>query len=902
MLNGPLKVVLIRAGRYDYAEVELSGSVQMVGPNNTGKTTLINTLQFLYVDDLRTMDFGSYSLDQTLGYYFPNQYSYVLFECLGVRGKCVVGWRGQSKAAGGDPERFTCSGGYDPDDYLKPDQQVREPREVAARLALKEFRLIRSAQEHRETLLPPDAAEGKGLGLVSLRDNSRFRRFRESLKDLLSLSSITQEQMRDRLLTLADVRTDIAALDVRKLFGEDYDLIRRRRDALARFKKHEPQVRLLVQRGAEQQAIRGELTTRWSDLRERRQQFEQDYHARVEELQAATAAHNQTLQALAAELADRNREREAGIAEAGALRGRLVEMDKFARTFDGFEPELARAAEQNAKNEELRLRNLLAQAHTESEDRARQKIALFTEAVRHKQQVIDNFDHLVVTELRKHFADKELDRAFGVLSFDLLELPLGAEGVTAKRPEQALAAIRSLAGRVREGCYQDESVEMVLRAGRRSVNELADVPVLKERLREDQTSLKHWEATLQAILEREGLAAELKRQQAVLADVQRQLVLYDSYQQQRAEEPRLRRDLGAIENRVKAIRTAIEALEIQREQARRKGQEAEQQLNELRRAYSDLTGRVDACQPADFAILGAKLTELPANLDQAVTLYLKAQEKERRLNDEITNALRLTASLLGEEFNGADDSETIKNLAAELEALPVKSEALERDWNALIQGLRGLFAGVLKELDAVRLAATDLNRQFGKIQVSNLQAIKLEVLEVGDLVSWIRKLVDIQQPGLFDEDTKLDQTLRNFRQKLEGSPLISYSQLFSLQFTVVGQDGVSHHYQDFRQIESHGTTIAIKVLFNLLVLRRYLREEQCVVPFFLDEIQALDPANRAAVLSTSKKLGFLAITASPEPITEVESLYFLQPKQGRIVLRQKHRVGILARGVTMDTA
>src|ERR1043165_4865418 len=106
MPNGPLKLILVHAGRYDYAEVELSASLQIVGPNNTGKTTLINTLQFLYVDDLRTMDFGSYNLEQTLAYYFPGQYSYVLFECLGVTGQCVIGWRGQSRASGGDPERF----------------------------------------------------------------------------------------------------------------------------------------------------------------------------------------------------------------------------------------------------------------------------------------------------------------------------------------------------------------------------------------------------------------------------------------------------------------------------------------------------------------------------------------------------------------------------------------------------------------------------------------------------------------------------------------------------------------------------------------------------------------------------------------------------------------------------
>ncbi len=65
MPHGPQKIILIRSGRYDYAEVELSGALQIVGPNNTGKTTLINTLQFLYLDDLRRMDFGACTTAQT---------------------------------------------------------------------------------------------------------------------------------------------------------------------------------------------------------------------------------------------------------------------------------------------------------------------------------------------------------------------------------------------------------------------------------------------------------------------------------------------------------------------------------------------------------------------------------------------------------------------------------------------------------------------------------------------------------------------------------------------------------------------------------------------------------------------------------------------------------------------
>jgi hypothetical protein len=182
-------------------------------------------------------------------------------------------------------------------------------------------------------------------------------------------------------------------------------------------------------------------------------------------------------------------------------------------------------------------------------------------------------------------------------------------------------------------------------------------------------------------------------------------------------------------------------------------------------------------------------------------------------------------------------------------------------------------------------------------RVSDLKAVKMEVVEQSDLVSWIRRLATYEPGGLFEHDPQRESALANFRKKLEGNPQVRFADLFTLGFTVVGADDRTHTYHDFRQIESHGTTVAIKVLFNLLLLRSQLKRDDCQVPFFLDEIQILDPANRHAILDTARKLGFIAITAAPEAVSEVDALYFLQPRQGAIVLRQKHRVGINRRTV-----
>ncbi|MBK9174998.1 MAG: hypothetical protein IPM46_01425 [Flavobacteriales bacterium] len=46
------------------------------------------------------------------------------------------------------------------------------------------------------------------------------------------------------------------------------------------------------------------------------------------------------------------------------------------------------------------------------------------------------------------------------------------------------------------------------------------------------------------------------------------------------------------------------------------------------------------------------------------------------------------------------------------------------------------------------------------------------------------------------------------------------------------------------------------------------------------------------MLTMARDLGFMAITAAPEPVSEVDALYFLGPQNGRLVVRNELRVGV----------
>ena len=140
---------------------------------------------------------------------------------------------------------------------------------------------------------------------------------------------------------------------------------------------------------------------------------------------------------------------------------------------------------------------------------------------------------------------------------------------------------------------------------------------------------------------------------------------------------------------------------------------------------------------------------IPDDFDAAIALFLKQQEKQSKLCDEIANLLIQTEQWFGDEFRGEDEYETIGTLQAELEAVAEKEKCSARDWNAHIHGLKATFDLVLKNLEHVRSAATSVNRAFAKVQVSNLKAVKLEVLEQSDLVSWIRRLAAFEPAVCF---------------------------------------------------------------------------------------------------------------------------------------------------------
>lgn len=429
-----------------------------------------------------------------------------------------------------------------------------------------------------------------------------------------------------------------------------------------------------------------------------------------------------------------------------------------------------------------------------------------------------------------------------------------------------------------------------------------NVEALEKELARSEKEVKRLGDLLEAVTKRDELAKQIEQLKAEKQAQTDKLSAYKLFQTNLANETDWRGKVQTLEAAILALGKTIGDLQntLETNQSDRIKLKGEKEAVE--KQYRQVLTRYDECH-RKIAIFNASPradAEIPDDFDSAVSYYLHDYEKQ----SDLTRQFDSTFARLGafaDRYKSNNEAETIRSLEQEVDALPKREEALQLRWNSHIHGLKGNFNEVLNDLGLVERAKNKLNGDLARVQVSDLKAVKLTVERQSDEVSLIERLAAIDELNLMDDTTSLDRIFDRVRTKMERNPITRIADLFTLGVTVTRADGKTKKYADFHQVESDGTTVTIKVLFNLLVLKSLLHKDDVAIPFFLDEVEKLDPTNRRAVLQTAKKLGFIAITAAPSAVGEVDACYFLEPNsRGRVMLTDVQRLSLKPKAGSRD--
>lgn len=885
MSIGPTRLVLIRSGKYEFGEVELIRPLHLIGPNNVGKTSLISTLQFLYIDQQQKMHFAR-DLDQTRKYYFPDSDSYILFECLSPTGFRVLGVHGLGPLKSYKFERFCYMGKLHLADFIDGEQRVRPNKVIRSRLSDREYTILEPS--HLKAALT-GLGENRGvrLELLPMRDRGGYERFRKVFSNLLRLTHISQEDLKRFLFEIYETDFHQSVIDLESSYSSKYEQVRVQANKVKDLKRVAEDIGVALSLAKQRDGLRSVLPQLFVKVKEG-----VELSRKESGLAKETIAKKQIQ--LTADIADNEKKKQEmrrqlqELTEAlGVVKENLRKLHQEKEAFSSYFAPTEETAIAQLKKKIGDVTYQLKTSAAEPVRRVTGRIKQNRMVLKKQEELLRGVANSAVSYLKQHYSEEEIARVFQLFNHDLLGMAVTKGEIEVLDVDKLKSVFRKILERIDEQSYLDDAVHISLSTSLQpDLQTYSDPAIIAEKIEDLQAELERDQNTLQAAEESEALRKQNQIDEAALKQLERQYQEYLQYRKNCENEKGWEKEL----NKQEAHRSS---LEDKQNELSKQGIVYQDQERSFHRQRLEIETREEALnklvrslpRPDPDWKIEEQLVDFPQTVEETIAEYENKSKQEQQKRENLCAKLDAIEGKTYGKIKGKTEEETLGLLHDELDGLSKREEAVEKLWSGLTADLQTAIKSMLKDLETLKSRVANLNRQLGKVSVSNLSRLKLVLAENSQLVPRLKTVSSRNDAPLFAGLQNIDEALEFIGEFLKNSGRIELLQLFELHFEVTIADGTPQRYTKLETIESNGTTITIKVLINLMLLRGLMDEKRDVkIPFYLDEASSLDRENVSSIVEQSVKMGFTPILASPEAMDVADNLYYLKDRKGRLLL------------------
>lgn len=887
--HGFQRLVLLGSAGYQRAELPLDDAVSLIAPNNTGKTSLINALQFLLIIHRQRMDFGSHDEAKTRRFYFPNNSAYILLEVsLPQTGTCVFGCVG--KGVSHDYEYFAYKGPLEVEDYRLPDGNLVQQPQLLSHLASRGRNAYRyDASEFARRIYGGRLSERRNepdFTIFKLENASNAQTFQQILTRTLRLDKLSSADVKKYLLQI--FRNDLPNhnINFKQIWDEAFHEVNADRAQYEAALAQAERIGQMEKACEERLQLRGKVIewrgridaglARWQDHYEARQT---ELNARNKALEQQQREYSERLQQLAEEKAELKQTRnqlQRENDEQTQLQQRFALISNRKLLEQQLDGTRTRWRETNATLQQADGRSL------RSIEQALRKERRNLESFQRQQR---NPNDNLYRSLGQLLSTPELERLNRVLSPHAMVLGSHEFRLDPDRLQEDLDA--TPADRLRLG-----GLELNLDSLEPGHEQLTDAQ-LNEAMEDLERQIEQLERQRQAASALEETRQKRDALEDELKQLEKDLEAYDRLQQLISQAPARQEALQRTEADLKKVEEAQQRTDQEFDQLRQQREQLSLDMNRLAADHD----KIDHLrrQRRDLAEEYNYLADMPHHpwlgegewsldqLAQRMETFQRDCQRLEQLNRELKSGLDALhgAGLVKYQYSDSEDQELGRIIAFSHE-LEKEREALEKKARSAVvnvtASLRELRDGLLTFQSRMR----EFNRLIGHRRLSDLQVFKIEAEDEAHLVEAIDLLISRAEQvetgdsfELFNQQSVLDDaSLDRARQVLidEGNARqgLKVEDLFRLVF-VVGKVGQAEEtFTDIDSAASNGTVLMAKLVTGLAMLHLMQdKRHQLHAVCYLDEALALDRHNQASLVETAHEFGFSLIFAAPDPLTTV---------------------------------
>ncbi len=883
------RISLINSKGYGKAELKLDNcdSLQLVGPNNIGKSTLIYALNFLFVVDGQKMSFsGQRKGDkETIHHYFPtHNKSFLVFEINKMGYYCILVKRNTD----GELEYYKIDSEYNEEYFFENEGTHQRLRNFDETLAL----FIEKGIGHSKFATKTDVFNHvyhrgvKNNAVVWLEDTVKAdglsNNFSKVYRYLINSKLITNKTLKESLI-IADNRENEGLNFSQKNKKDIIDLLRINEEikSVKSVRTDFLEFRELVKMYNSKTKIVGELISA----------FNTSYTAAIPELEISSvergrhiaAVHNEINEILkpkelnfASYIGEKNAEIKNKTNLLGEKQHELNEINKY-ESID-FLKESLRNLDKERKEIETRITTIetqkLSSKHLEFRlEKLNDKIAAV-------ENQIENYNNLLIHKISDNEKTKQLLNA--ILSEQVMSLP----------SKQIKKPIKKLSDKLLNIFDGEIDISKGL-----ELTEFRSVKELKDELKTLQAEKKQTEELLKTVVDKEKIDFKLK---SILGEIE---VIKEKIKGIETK-PQLERAIKGIVEEIKNFTEDKKELELHLNELVKEISGKQIMLDKLNEEKRNFETRIRELKERKFEIesIDVEPSEYETN-DNLDYIYSKIQIHQK---DRIELKAKKDATFDNLKYrlrnSSADEEQFILFVEEEIACLSDK----ERSIDGLLQSISTQFANpaytLLKRYEEFKqFVYNKFNEKLSKTRISNIESMKIELLDNERIIGELKKIASIQEfNGQMSFEFDQSENLKILNTYLDTGKKVSFDELFNIELLLHIQ-GTDKRVDLANQVESDGTDRMIRLVMIMSIINRLaVTDAQNKIALFIDEVATIDKQNRPELVKFCKEHNFIPIFAAPDAVEGFNKYYFIYPSKGKININEKQNAVIVERNGVVE--
>ncbi|MGM0609035.1 MAG: hypothetical protein ACQESP_11510, partial [Candidatus Muiribacteriota bacterium] len=325
----------------------------------------------------------------------------------------------------------------------------------------------------------------------------------------------------------------------------------------------------------------------------------------------------------------------------------------------------------------------------------------------------------------------------------------------------------------------------------------------------------------------------------------------------------LKKEYEEVLNGIEEFKDKIEDIKSLNRCEENKIQKLSSDLDEVRRKK----GEVEQIQNEAFTAIDYSSKGDIKSLDQFYSKIIELKKKLNSLYFEKQIAAEPIKNSLN--FYSADDQELIDYVEAEISTVEEKEDGVLK----LIESVSAQFANPSGNLclyfdEFKTFIHHQFNRRLKSIKISNIENLKIEINENKKILSDLKKIsmikdISSENNYIFEKMEDSNENLALLEKYIDEGAKITFAQLFDISLT--------YDHQGFRkkadlknQVESDGTDRLLRIVLILSIIKYLIQDHpENKLIIFIDEIGTIDTENLIEIINFCKKNNFFPISAAP---------------------------------------